>query len=480
MGFSYNPWKWEKEQYHAMMLKTHHTTFSLIIRIIDALLLPLSLFLVFQIYNLEEWHLGYTVATMFTLVISPTVLQLHDAYRPWRSTSFYVEFKVLFLACLSISLILVSLAFISKTSDIFSRVIVSSWFFLGLGSLTLAHWLRRLLLRYLRSQGKNTRTAIIIGAGSLGCRLAKRVTGSPWMGINILGFFDDQEGVSTAGLPPFLGNGNDAVSYVQDHHVDIVYFALPMHSGERMKELMIALQDTTATVYLLPDIFMFDLLHTQMHDIDGIPVLALCDTPLFGLNQMIKRLEDLVLASFIILLISPLMLFIAVTIKVTSPGPVIFKQRRYGLKGNEVMVWKFRSMTVCEDSGAIQQAGRNDARVTPFGAVLRRTSMDEFPQFFNVIQGHMSIVGPRPHAVSHNEEYRKLIKAYMWRHKVKPGITGWAQVNGWRGETDTLYKMEKRVEYDLWYIRHWSLWLDINIIWRTIVGELIGKSKNAY
>jgi putative colanic acid biosynthesis UDP-glucose lipid carrier transferase len=178
--------------------------------------------------------------------------------------------------------------------------------------------------------------------------------------------------------------------------------------------------------------------------------------------------------------ISPLLLLISILIKCDSPGPVIFKQRRYGLNGEEVTVWKFRSMRVCEDAGEIKQATKNDPRITPLGAFLRRSSMDELPQFFNVLQGRMSIVGPRPHAVAHNEYYRSMVRAYMWRHKVKPGITGWAQVNGWRGETDTLYKMEKRIEYDLWYIRHWSLWLDIKIVWRTIVGEVLRRSKNAY
>jgi putative colanic acid biosynthesis UDP-glucose lipid carrier transferase len=188
--------------------------------------------------------------------------------------------------------------------------------------------------------------------------------------------------------------------------------------------------------------------------------------------------SDIILASLILILISPLMLAVAIGVKLSSPGPVLFRQRRYGLDGKDIVVYKFRSMTVCEDGSDVPQAKKNDVRVTPFGAFIRRTSLDEFPQFINVLQGRMSIVGPRPHAIAHNEIYRKLIKSYMVRHKVKPGITGWAQVNGFRGETETLKKMEKRIEYDLDYIRNWSIYLDLWIIFRTIVVVL--KNRNAY
>jgi putative colanic acid biosynthesis UDP-glucose lipid carrier transferase len=210
---------------------------------------------------------------------------------------------------------------------------------------------------------------------------------------------------------------------------------------------------------------------TIRHLIDhvgGLPVLAVCETPFYGVNGMVKRISDLVLATLILILISPLLAAIAIAVKATSPGPAIFRQRRYGLDGREIVVYKFRSMTVAEDGDVVRQATRNDSRVTRFGAFLRRTSLDELPQFINVLQGRMSIVGPRPHAVAHNEMYRKLIRSYMIRHKVRPGITGWAQVNGLRGETDTVEKMKARIEYDLDYLRHWSLKLDLAIIWRTI------------
>ncbi|MGE5467691.1 MAG: exopolysaccharide biosynthesis polyprenyl glycosylphosphotransferase, partial [Ignavibacteria bacterium] len=210
----------------------------------------------------------------------------------------------------------------------------------------------------------------------------------------------------------------------------------------------------------------------------GIPVLAVCETPFYGVNRLLKRASDLALAGAILLLVGPLMLAIALAIKRTSPGPALFKQRRYGLDGAEIVVYKFRTMTVCEDGAEIRQATRDDPRITPLGAFLRRTSLDELPQFINVLQGRMSVVGPRPHAVAHNEMYRKLISGYMLRHKVKPGITGWAQVNGHRGETATLDRMQARLDFDLAYLRHWSLRLDLEIVVKTVF--VVWQKNNAY
>jgi putative colanic acid biosynthesis UDP-glucose lipid carrier transferase len=230
---------------------------------------------------------------------------------------------------------------------------------------------------------------------------------------------------------------------------------------------------------VVPDIFLFDLIQARIDHVNGLPVLAVCETPFYGVNGVVKRISDLVLASLILVLIAPILAAIAAAVKLSSPGPVIFRQRRYGLDGREIVVYKFRTMTVTEDGPVVAQATRNDSRVTPLGAILRRTSLDELPQFVNVIQGRMSIVGPRPHAVAHNEMYRKLIKSYMIRHKVRPGITGWAQVNGLRGETETVEKMRARVAYDLDYLRNWSLGLDLKIIWKTIF-VVLKRPETAY
>jgi putative colanic acid biosynthesis UDP-glucose lipid carrier transferase len=241
---------------------------------------------------------------------------------------------------------------------------------------------------------------------------------------------------------------------------------------------MAALQNTTASLHFVPDVFGVNIIQGRLGDMGGIPVVGLTVTPFTGVNRLIKRASDVVLSLLILVLISPLLLAVAVGVKLSSPGPVIFRQRRTGLDSEVITVYKFRSMTVEENGADVQQATRNDPRVTRFGAFIRKTSLDELPQFINVLQGRMSIVGPRPHAVAHNEQYRKIVKAYMARHKVKPGITGWAQVNGLRGETDTVDKMARRVEYDLEYLRNWSLGLDLLIIARTV--KLVVFDRSAY
>jgi putative colanic acid biosynthesis UDP-glucose lipid carrier transferase len=251
---------------------------------------------------------------------------------------------------------------------------------------------------------------------------------------------------------------------------------MSMSEEAKMRGLIKSLTDTTCSVILIPDIFTFNILQSRTEEVNGVPVVPLFDTPLNGINMVFKRMEDIILSLFILLLISPLLIIISLAVKITSPGPVIFRQTRYGMDGKPIKVWKFRSMVVMENDTEVKQATKDDVRVTAVGKFLRRTSLDELPQFFNVLFGEMSIVGPRPHAVSHNEQYRSLIEGYMLRHKVKPGITGWAQINGWRGETDTLDKMEKRIEFDLEYIRSWSVWLDLKIIIMTIFKGFVNKS----
>jgi len=296
----------------------------------------------------------------------------------------------------------------------------------------------------------------------------------------VAGFFDDRAPSRLEALEPgrLLGNLDQLAEYAKKQRVDLIYVTLPMASQPRIMKLLDELHDTTASVYFTPDIFIFDLIQGRMDTIGGIPVLAVCETPFSGMNGVVKRASDIVLASLILLAISPILAAIALGVKLSSPGPVLFRQRRYGLDGREIVVYKFRSMTVTEDGPVVKQATKNDARVTRFGAFLRRTSLDELPQFVNVLQGRMSIVGPRPHAVAHNEMYRKLIKSYMVRHKVRPGITGWAQVNGLRGETETVEKMRRRIEYDIDYLNNWSLWLDLRILLKSI--PIILRDNRAY
>ncbi len=275
-----------------------------------------------------------------------------------------------------------------------------------------------------------------------------------------------------------LGCFDHLPDLIRNHRINRIYISLPMASQPRILSILEDLKDTTVSIYFVPDMFVTDLIQSKPTVLCGIPVISVCETPFQGFNGLLKRGSDLVLSSLILVCLSPILLGIAVAVKLSSPGPVIFKQRRYGQDGQEILVYKFRSMTVAEDGAHIQQAQRGDKRITPLGAILRKTSLDELPQFINVLQGRMSIVGPRPHAVAHNELYRKLIKGYMVRHKVKPGITGWAQVNGFRGETDTLEKMQGRIQYDLDYLRNWSLKLDLLIVFKTI--RLIFKDSQAY
>ncbi len=362
----------------------------------------------------------------------------------------------------------------------FDLNLLTIWAWVAPLSVVGAHLLLRFSAPHILNMQGERRRAIIAGMNAQGIELARRLGTDPYSRISIVGFFDDRDASRVNGNNEhrLVGKLAELPVYARDNQIDHIYISLPMASQPRILTLLDELRDTTASIYFVPDIFMTDLIQGRMDSVSGLPVVAVCETPFTGLNGMIKRGSDVVLSLLILTLIMPLMLIIAVAVKLTSPGPVIFKQRRYGLDGREIIVYKFRSMTVTEDGPTIQQARKGDARITPLGRFLRKTSLDEFPQFFNVLQGRMSIVGPRPHAVAHNELYRKLIKGYMLRHKVKPGITGWAQVNGFRGETETLEKMSGRIEYDLEYLRNWSLRLDLYIIAKT--AWVIFFRKDAY
>jgi putative colanic acid biosynthesis UDP-glucose lipid carrier transferase len=370
-----------------------------------------------------------------------------------------------------------SFAYITRYITLYSEELILAWLIATpLAQIVALQILKLVSPKLIEWQGHPQNT-LIIGLNDQGLLLADNLKEDYYQRINILGFFEDR---APNRLPhidhyPVLGSLNELSAYLKTHTVHKLYIALPMSSHPRILKLLDDLKDTTASIYFVPDIFVTDLIQGRVSDVNGIPVVSVCDTPFTGMDGFIKRTADVLFSLFVLILISPILLGIAVAIKLTSPGPIIFKQRRYGLDGQQILVYKFRSMTVTEDGATVTQATKNDQRITPLGAFLRKTSLDELPQFINVLQGRMSVVGPRPHAVAHNEEYRKLIKGYMVRHKVKPGITGWAQVNGFRGETDTLEKMEQRVHYDLEYLRNWSPRLDMLIVaktvWLTIVGQ---------
>lgn len=462
------------------LIKPHSGKLSLLFRILDGLLIYTALQICGWLFDID---LGdqYWFAVAWAVILFLLIAESRGLYHSRRFAPMSSESNQVLLVWMLVFVLLVILAFFTKTSVNYSRRVIFSWMLLTPTMLVVLRLTMRLWLRELRKHGHNTRTLAIAGTSASAQKLVEQIRATPWFGFRIIGIYDDPD---TAHAPPgqelpqLRGDLAQMVEDVRANGIDYVYIALPMNAEKRIVQLIEKLADTTASVYVIPDFFIFDLLHARWFNLGGLPVVSVFESPFHGVDGWLKRAEDLLLGSLILLLISPVMLLVALGVKFTSPGPVIFKQRRYGLNGQIVEVWKFRSMTVCEDGDHIPQAQKVDARITPLGAFLRRTSLDELPQFFNVLQGSMSIVGPRPHAVVHNEQYRRLIHGYMLRHKVKPGITGWAQVNGWRGETDTLEKMERRIEFDLAYMRSWSLWLDMKIIWLTIWHGFSGK--NAY
>jgi putative colanic acid biosynthesis UDP-glucose lipid carrier transferase len=393
---------------------------------------------------------------------------------PWRAM------RHILLGWLALSGLLFLFGYASHYLAEFNSTILLHWWWVALLSMSSAHFLLRTAAPTIRKLQGPARRVVIAGMNQQGIQLANRLANNLYSNVRVMGFFDDRvnERLDRENNYAVLGNITDLPDYVKKHHIDGIYLSLPMASQQRILSLLDALRDTTGSIYFVPDSFVTDLIQGRVDSVGGIPVVAVCETPFIGFNRVIKRSSDIVLSVLILALIFPLLVLIALCVKLTSPGPAIFKQRRYGLDGQEIIVYKFRSMVTIDDGDTIQQARKVDSRVTPLGAFMRRTSLDELPQFFNVLQGRMSIVGPRPHAVAHNEMYRKLIKGYMLRHKVQPGISGWAQVNGYRGETETLEKMKTRIDYDLEYLRHWSLRLDLYIIAKTVWVVL--KGENAH
>jgi putative colanic acid biosynthesis UDP-glucose lipid carrier transferase len=442
---------------------------------------------------LNDIHLnsGFWIAGFLGGLLHQILADFTEIYRSWRSESLWAEARQVFFCWLIVfTIIFMSGQFSSVASSLFSEAMFVQWFFTTLSMLLFWRVLVRMGLREIRRRGMNSRTAAIVGTGSLAQEVASRLIGATWAGYKIYGFFDDRQKHQNLSEKcrraccnsdiecNAVGSFRQLVEKAEAGELDSIYIALPMRAEKRIQELLDRLANSTATVYVVPDLFVFELLHARSVNLNGLPAIGLIGEPMRGLNGWLKRTEDIVLASVIIALISPLLLAVSAAVKFSSSGPVIFKQQRYGMDGKAIEVWKFRSMTVMENGSDFKQATKGDSRVTKVGAFIRKTSLDELPQFFNVLQGSMSIVGPRPHAVAHNEEFRGQIKSYMRRHKIKPGITGWAQINGWRGETDTLEKMEKRVEFDLHYIHHWSVWWDIKIIVKTVFKGFSGK--NAY
>lgn len=457
------------------LIRPYQHEFHILSKLLDAVCIIGNLWLLCLIYD-RFWD-NQALAAILAVGLFHLFGEIDKVYRSWRSESLIQEFISVCAVWFAVVFVLLLLGYITKTTAQYSRIVTVTWFVIT--PLILCLWRSgvRLGLRFFRTRGYNTRTVAIAGASHIGLRVAETINQSPWMGLRLVGFFEDRAPLDkrTSWRGPIEGNFEALLNCARTRKIDVIYIALPLEAKNRIQQLLDKLSDTTISVYVVPEIFLLDLFHSRWVNLGTLPIISVFETPFYGLNGWLKRLQDMIFASVILFMITIPMILIAIGIKLSSPGPVLFKQKRYGLDGREIAVWKFRTMRVCENESTVPQATRSDPRVTRFGAFLRRTSLDELPQFINVLQGNMSIVGPRPHAIVHNETYRSLIKGYMLRHKVKPGITGWAQINGWRGETKTIDKMEQRVKHDLWYIHNWSLRLDLMIILLTMLRGFSGK-----
>lgn len=458
-------------------LKLNDSTPSLY-RILDLTILIATLWVLKSVYN-TPFNTDYLLLLTFTIAAFLYFSESMQLYRKLKLGRFVQRVMTLFTVTTLSFLLVTAVLFLIKEGETFSRFVVFSWYILSLIGFMSWRVLYRTTKRRLYKQGINTRKVAIIGLTPIGRSLLKEINNYPELGYEFIGFYDDREPERLKGdLSQLEGKVEDALNLAQSSEVDSIYICIPLVAEIRIANIIHTLSDSTVNVFMVPDFLLSTLMHGNIGSLGQLDTISVFETPIGGSKEFYKRSFDIVFSLAVLILLSPVFLAIALVIKLTSPGPVFFKQDRYGLDGKPIGVYKFRSMRVMENSEKVTQATKNDSRITPVGNFLRRTSLDELPQFFNVLIGNMSVVGPRPHAVAHNEEYRKLVDYYMLRHKVKPGITGWAQINGWRGETDTVDKMEKRIEYDLQYIRNWSLWWDIKIVFLTVFKGFI--NKNAY
>ncbi len=442
----------------------------------------------------ETWNDAYLLLAATTAIlfyISADVVGLHLS---WRSYLLRQQLVHVLGAWLSVLLALLATGYLTDTIHHFDRMVMATWAIAALTALCAVRVVTRAILQRLRRRGYNVRNAVIVGTDDAGRHVARTILDSPWMGLQLLGFYEDR--TREAGRArehwdlPIWGAYDTLVTAAREGKIDVVYITLSMTAQARIQSLISQLADSTVSVYVVSDFFTFDLLHTRRRSVElgGLPAVSIFESPFYGIDGFVKRLEDLLIGSTMLLVAAIPMVIIGIGVRLSSPGPALFRQRRYGRDGKEILVWKFRTMTVTEDGAmSFKQAAKHDTRITPLGAVLRNTSLDELPQLFNVISGSMSLVGPRPHPVMFNEQNRQLVPGYMLRHSVKPGMTGWAQVNGYRGETDNIEKLKGRITHDLWYIKHWSLLLDLKILVMTLAlalpssrdGGLRHESKTA-
>ena len=461
------------------MILKHNPSLTLV-ALLHALILPTAVFgclyLTTRFYGVA-FDQRFQLLSVIVVSISAVLLRSTGDFTE-HLTSRRVPLAVgIIIRWFAIIGLLLAIGYGTKLSAEFSRRVVLTWATVTPAVLILTLLAIRELTRKLLMDPTNARSVVFVGWNDVSLSLSERIQTNAELCMKVVGFFDDRsaERLSISPGNELLGRLPEVASYVRSHRTEVVFIALPVRQMSRVMDLMDQLRDTTASIYYIPDIMGFDLIQARTAQIMGIPVVSMCETPLHGVPAVTKRITDVLFSLLILIPVLPVMLLIALLVKLSSPGSIFFSQRRYGLDGREITIYKFRTMTVSEDGHRIEQAMKDDGRITPIGRILRRYSLDELPQLLNVLQGRMSLVGPRPHAVAHNEEYRKLIKGYMIRHKVLPGITGLAQVNGCRGETARLEDMQARVNYDLDYLRQWSPMLDFKILALTALRLLVDK-----
>jgi putative colanic acid biosynthesis UDP-glucose lipid carrier transferase len=439
-------------------------------RLFDSIIIGLTLFYLLKVSAIEWVHEEHTWWLFLSVIVFLLFTEISDSYKE-QSSDYRLSICKGYLFSWGFFVFMLGVSYITplEISDNASYTIyLFIWTSVIPFEILAFHVLVGKMLKFFIKPQSNR--VAIIGVTKLGVELEKAFA-EKQLNIDFIGYFDDRlNNRDKVNIKPeaIIGDIGKLVQMAKNKEIDSVYITLALQAENRIKSVVQDLADTTASVYYAPDLFVFSLLSSRVHDFKGIPVISIYDTPFQGVNLFFKRIFDICFSFCILILISPVLTIIAICVKITSEGPVLFIQKRFGVNGEEISVWKFRSMSVMEDGGVVTQATKNDPRVTPLGAFLRRTSLDELPQFVNVLQGNMSVVGPRPHAVAHNEYYRKEVSGYMLRHKVKPGITGLAQIRGFRGETETMEKMEGRIRFDLEYISSWTLWLDMRIIFLTI------------
>jgi putative colanic acid biosynthesis UDP-glucose lipid carrier transferase len=474
--------------YQKGILKGHANLLNLFLRASDWLVITLSGVIAYYLSNAYDTFTAmgvqglpqsYFYVIMLSVLFAALIFPVSAVYKVWRGSSTLTEIKHITIAWLLVAMTMTLLAFITKTGADYSRSWMMIWFASGWSALVLSRAVLRSLLRYLRSNGFNHRHIVIVGTGDQAAIVADRLQKSTWFGLEISALFSS--GPVSEYLPPWLRDKKiiteygDLQRHVEVNDVDQVWISLPHSEEETIRKVINALDGSTVEIRYVPDIFEYQLMHHSLSEVAGVPVVNISYSAISGANKLLKMVEDYVLSSLLLLLASPVMLFIAIGVKMSSPGPVLYQQKRVGWNGREFTMLKFRTMPVnAEKQTGPVWASKVDNRATPFGSFLRKTSLDELPQLFNVLRGEMSLIGPRPERPVFVKQFKNEIPHYNKKHLVKAGLTGWAQVHGWRGNTC----LHTRIEHDLYYIENWSLWLDVKIIIMTIFRGLV--HKNAY